>query len=253
MKSKKYDVPTITKAINIIDYVKKKKEASLNEILSDLGYAKSTTYQILQTLRRHDVLSRTDSGKYRLGMKCFTWGHAISRNIDIRRVSHDILRELAVTTGVSAHLAIRIGETRATFVEKIDGALYTVHNTVIGEDIVWQCSACGKVLFAWADEESQKNILKTISYKPYTQNSVLCEEDFLKSISLAKDRGYALDAMEWTDNVYGVGVPVFDHKGNAIAAISCAILASELHRKEIEEYVKNLNEASSKITRKLGG
>lgn len=248
---KEYDVPTITKAISIMDFIKDCDAASFADIQSSLKYAKSTTYQIIRTLQKNNLLSQTESGKYQLGFKCLAWGDAVAKNIDIRLISHDILQKLAKKVGVSVHLAIKTSDTSATFVEKIDGAVYTIHNIALGSEIVWQCSACGKVLFAWSDEQAQNNILKDINYSPYTNHSLLNKDAFLETITLVKEQGYALDKCEWTENVYGVGVPIFNYDGKLIAAISCAILASELQGKDIEQYVEYLQYSSKKITARL--
>ena len=180
-----------------------------------------------------------------------TWGDAAAKNIDIRNISHDILLQLAETVGVSVHLAIKTGPVTSTFVEKIDGALYTVHNTILGAEIVWQCSACGKVLFAWSSQEDQQRILDTIQFKPYTGQSILTAEAFAKDIAQTWQNGYAMDMNEWTENVYGIGVPVFDHSGKVIAAISCAILAIEMQDKDFDPYVEYLKDASAKITARM--
>ncbi len=252
MANKEYDVAAISKAVKIIDYIKEKKAAYFINIQTDLGFAKSTTYQLLSTFEKYNIVSKTDDGKYELGIKLFEWGYAMFEKIDIRKVSYNILSELSERVGLSVHLGIMSRADQATFIEKIDGPLYTIKTTVLGQKILFHCNSTGKALLAWQDEETQNRIIRNIEYTQFTPNTITNEADLRRDLALTRKRGYALDRMERDTGVIGIGVPVFNWSGNVVAAISFGILNFEIDEKDYELYAGYLIEGSKKITARLG-
>lgn len=250
--SKEYDVAAISKTVRIIDYIKEKGASYFKDIHQDLGLAKSTTYQILSTCVKYNLLTINSNRKYELGIKLLEWGYTMKNGIDIRSVAHNILSRLAKDLQVSVHLGILLDNRMATFIEKYDGPLYTIKSTVVGQKILFNCQSTGKVLLAWEDDEIQEEIFEEIDFMPFTPTTIINKEELRIELRKVKENGYAFDNHERTENLYGIGVPVFNWDGKVVAAISLGILAFEIQNDQILYYVEKLRESSENITELLG-
>ena len=69
-----YRVPAIVRAFDILSFLAKRKEASFTGIYTGLGLAKSTTFQILNTLLSLGCVRKIAGGpNFGLGLVCSNW------------------------------------------------------------------------------------------------------------------------------------------------------------------------------------
>jgi|LSQX01.2.fsa_nt_gb DNA-binding IclR family transcriptional regulator len=87
-------------------------EASLTELVKQVGISKSKGLAILNTLRHAGLVTRNDRTKnYRLGPNVLLLSRALINNTDIGQEAAPYLEELAAQTGCSIHLGVVSGET----------------------------------------------------------------------------------------------------------------------------------------------
>ncbi len=252
MAGKEYDVATVSKVIKILEYIKEKDGAYFTQIYTDLGLPKSTTYQILSTLNKHHFVSKSEDGKFDLGIKLFELGFAMSAKLNIRKISNKILRDLTEKTGLTAHLSILNEELQGIYIEKIDGAKYLTNMTAIGQKVYMHCSATGKALLAWQSEEVKNQILKNLDYVKFTDNTITDEKALQKELVLTKKRGFSIENRERENIICSVGAPIFDRSGKVVAAISLGAIVLEFTDEDINLYAGLVKEACRQISEQLG-
>jgi IclR family transcriptional regulator, acetate operon repressor len=70
-----YQVPAVVRALDILEFLSGRKEATFTDIHTGLGIPKSTAYHILTTLTsRGYVRFAGDSSKYSLGLRLVDLG-----------------------------------------------------------------------------------------------------------------------------------------------------------------------------------
>ena len=89
---REYSVSSIVKAAEILEYLKNHKASTFSQIQVNLGYAKSSTYQILKTLENLHMVSVNQYGEYSLGYKLYELGHAFGQNIGWRNIIAPYIR-----------------------------------------------------------------------------------------------------------------------------------------------------------------
>ena len=88
--------------------------ATQAELARELAISPSTCYRILQTLRKHDWVRKSDDGRYDLSGGILSAAMKMHRRLARLEHCQPLLAELAATTGLTAKLSIRQGDRQVT-------------------------------------------------------------------------------------------------------------------------------------------
>ena len=121
----------------------------------------------------------------------------------------------------------------------------------IGKRIPVHCSALGKSLISSLPEEKLIEKFKNYVFRVFTKNTIDNLQDFILEIKRVKKLGWSMDNEEHENGIKCFASPVFDYKGNIIAAISITGSINNLS-KDDDELGKLIMEAAIKISSKLG-
>ena len=69
---------------------------------------------------------------------------------------------------------------------------------------------------------------------------------------LIRERGYSIDDEEIELGLKCVAAPIFDHKGNVIASISCASPKMRLTEERLPVVIEGIKSAAIEISKSLG-
>jgi IclR family KDG regulon transcriptional repressor len=246
-------IQSVERALRILDlFDEYETELKITDISARMNLHKSTVHSLLKTLQKfHYIEQNMENGKYRLGMKLFERGNFVIHNLDIRSVAKNHLTELSMKTGNTIHLVILDGK-EGVYIDKVEGSSATVLYSRIGRRIPIHCSAVGKTLVAFKSQEELASILKGYEYRLNTANTIANEKDFLTELKKVKDQGFALDNEENEPGVACIAVPIRNHTGEVVAAMSMSQPATRLNSQNMEEAVAMLKEAAQEISVKLG-
>ncbi|GEN36352.1 MULTISPECIES: IclR family transcriptional regulator [Aneurinibacillus] len=246
-------IQSVERALRILDlFDEYETELKITDISARMNLHKSTVHSLLKTLQKFRYIEQNmENGKYRLGMKLFERGNFVIHNLDIRSVAKNHLTELSMKTGNTIHLVILDGK-EGVYIDKVEGSSATVLYSRIGRRIPIHCSAVGKVLVAFKSQTELAAILKGYEYRLNTANTIANEKDFLTELKKVKDQGFALDNEENEPGVACIAVPIRNHTGEVVAAMSMSQPATRLNSQSMEEAVAMLKEAAQEISVKFG-
>ena len=123
-------------------------------------------------------------------------------------------------------------------------------NLQVGSKLPAFCTSLGKVLLAYKPFSEVMNILETedlIAYTPYTiTNLDALQKEFVK----IREKGYEINNQELEIGLLSSAAPIFDSKGEIIAAInismsSARISIEELKNKFIPQLIRSAKEISN--------
>jgi IclR family KDG regulon transcriptional repressor len=246
-------IQAVDRALRILDlFDEQVTELKITDISERMALHKSTVHSLLKTLQSHGYIDQNpENGQYRLGMKLFERGNYVIHGLDIRGIAKKYLMELSMKTGQTTHLVILDGK-EGVYIEKVEGPLAVVLYSRIGRRIPLHCSAVGKALMAFTREDEKQNILKGYHYQKQTELTLCNEEAFLRELVKVKQEGYAIDNEENEPGVRCIAVPILDHKGHSIAAISMSTLLNRVDDKELKGFVEMLKRAGNDISVQMG-
>lgn len=85
-----------------------------------------------------------------------------------------------------------------------------------------------------------------------TEYTITDPQGLLSELAKTRHRGFAIDNMENEDQVRCAASPIFDNKGNPIAAISISGVSYRMRLERVEELGEVIKQASAEISYKLG-
>lgn len=252
-KKRSYKVPAVEKALDIIELIWRIKEASFSEIYTQLKLPKTSTYQILNTLEsRGYVRHAGESTKYVLGLRLYELGNAAISDMDIRLEAIPIVRDLMMKTNQVCHLGI-IDGTDGVYLAKMDTRQTIRINTWEGMRVPLPCTATGKVLLAWREENFVDEILVKVGLPLNTMKSITDINEFKKHLQIVRDRGWAFDDEEFQEHIRCIAAPVVDIRGEVIASVSISGVNYEMVDSSVLKFAGLVKDAADELSKKLGG
>ncbi|MBO8173340.1 MAG: IclR family transcriptional regulator [Bacillaceae bacterium] len=246
-------IQAVDRALKILDlFDERDRELSITEISKRMQLHKSTVHSLLKTLQKHRyIVQNEENGKYSLGLKLLERGNFVMSTMDIRAIAKRHLEHLSDLTGFTVHLVILDG-SEGVYIDKVEGTGSTVLYSKIGRRVPIHTSAVGKSLVAFKTDEEIEQLLKGYTFHKRTENSIQSREVFEKEIETVRMRGYAVDNEENEPGIYCISVPVKDHSGKVIAAISISMPVTTVSQEKVDEYVRLLQDTTQSISEDLG-
>jgi len=243
---------TIQKAGEVLAlFDREHTEWGVREVATKLKVAKSSAHDLMSSLAKLGFLNKTEENRYRLGWRLVTLSETLLATTELRKEAHPVMEDLAAQYQETIHLAV-LDDTQAVYVDKLEGRqAVRVELTSLGARLYAHCSALGKVLLAFQDEEEVKRIVQTAGLPRFTENTITDEQELLQNLAKIRKQGFAYDLEEILPDLCCVAAPIYEYSGNVIAAISMSIPAFRFRRSP-SEFRDGVMRAAKKISKCLG-
>lgn len=206
-------VRSIAKACTLLDLLTEaKRPLSLGELTQSSGWAKSTVYGLLSSMRSCGLVEQdAQSGRYTLGVRLFEYGSAVSSTRNIITLAKEPMERLVKATGESASLSmLDRGEALVLLHAEPDSAFHIVSET--GAHLPAFCTAQGKVLLSALSDAAVRRIFEA-QFQQFTPHSVSSADALLKELETVRKTGFAIENGEFKIGIRGVAAPIRDHSG----------------------------------------
>lgn len=245
-------VQSIERALDIIESAASSQEGkTLTEISCDTGIHKSTVYRILTTLMNRGYLARKEDGNYRIGHKMIEVISFYISELEIQTEARPYITEISEYLGMSAYMGVLEGD-KVVYVEKANAMGSVSTFSSIGLRIPAYCSALGKCLLSGLSKSELEETMKDCSFIKFTPNTIDSMDMLQRDLIKVRERGWAVDNEEYEKGHRCVGAPVYDYKGDIVAAVSTCGDVHILTDERMEETAAYIKKVAGEISRKLG-
>lgn len=214
-------VKSLEKALKILEcFTVEAPELGITEISHQLDLYKSNVYNLVSTFEQCGYLEQnSQTGKYRLGHSIMKLSHVISTTMGFHSIVKQSITDLARQIDETVYFGIPDGEN----VMYMEGAFPEKYNynmrSIQGMTAPMVCTAIGKAMLAYMQEE----FIETILEKPmerFTDYTITDPQVMKEELKKIRERGYSTDNMEHEYGIKCVGVPILNHNGEVIGALS---------------------------------
>ncbi len=220
---------------------------SLTEVSRRTGLAYSTTYRILETLRRRQhVYQDATSGTYSVGLKAFQVGSGFAPRRLWQHLANTSMKMLAEALGESVSLCVLDG-TEAVYVHQVESRSLVRIAVQVGTTAPLHASSVGKVLLAWRGEGEIRGLVGTGPLEAFTEATILSPDALLDSLTEVAEKGFAVEHSERERGVSAISVPIRDPKGEVVAAMCAAGPTDRFDSESVSGVAEQLIEAALEV------
>lgn len=214
-------VQSVERALTILNaFTGEDDNLSLTEISKRVGLTPSTTHRLLNTLKEHRFVEKTDSNRYVLGISLLKLSRHVRHGGDVRDLALTGMRGLARESGLGVTLFVT-GGTEAICVERIDGpSPIKVMVTDVGDRLPYNCGATPRAILSQMSDEAIRRLDKRGAFYGITTKSIVDLDDIFADVQRSRSQGYTLGMEDVAPNVAAIGVPLLNSKGDCVGAIS---------------------------------
>ena len=224
----------------------------VTEISRALELSKGTVHGLIRTLLKQGFLQQDlPSRKYRLGLKIYELGIILAGTLEINQKAAGLINQLAKTTQRIVRVAIWDGDSMV-----ITSDAHPRPRAVLphqfGPRVHAYCSAIGKAVLAFLEEELVELYLQRTELTPFTDATITDAEMLRADLVATRKRGYALDRQEAVQGLVCVGAPVFHRDGKVAGSISLSGAAQRMDDDKIAELSEELLKTTGEVSRYMG-
>lgn len=244
---------TLAKGLEVLEWlVRQRRDCRVSEVAQVFGVGRSNAHRTLQTLVECGWAERDDAtSTYRASLRLFELGALVGAAADMTALARPHLARLAQATGETIHFATLDG-AEIVYLDKFDSPLPVAAYSRIGGRAPAYCVASGKALLATArlDVAGLRRLLGTLV--AHTPNSITDFDALHDELQQTAARGYAENREEWRVGVCGLGAPVFNARGEAVAAAGMSVPSIRFSRGQARLFAEQLMACARDASLALG-
>jgi IclR family acetate operon transcriptional repressor len=239
------ELTTTATSLRILDVIKRRDGAQMNEIASELDLANSTVHAHLTTLRNHELVVK-EGNVFHLGIKLFHFGeqarHRKPEYEIVRRRAHELSNRLneEVAFAITEH-----GRSVIIFDENNDPAK---EGFQVGRYFHMHNSASGKAMLAEWSRERVDEVLDRWGLPQETENTIQSRAELYEELARTRERGYALNDQEALEGLMAIGMAITNPEGSVLGSLD---VSGPPYRLSEEQIVPELRETVTEIEREI--
>ncbi|MFT4133423.1 IclR family transcriptional regulator [Labrys sp. (in: a-proteobacteria)] len=223
----------------------------LKDIGEVVGYGQSMVHRLLQDLILEGVVEQVSGSKrYRPALEFFVLAARIGESSGLRRLAGPTLLRLSATLSESIFLLVRTGFD-AVCLDLVEGP-YPIRSFTgdIGGKVPLGLGQGSLAILSHLPEAEQEAVIR-FNMPRLIDKGFLDEATLRVAIAKAREQGWADLNSGLIPGMAGVGVPVFDAHGLAVASLSVGTLAERLTESRLAGVVKVMKAEAEELSQRL--
>jgi IclR family transcriptional regulator, KDG regulon repressor len=213
----------------------------VSEIARRLQVAKSTASRLSTTLCAENILTPTSNRQYRLNVRLASVGLLAAQSHPVYEAGREALVRIRAATCLSAHLSIIDGTELAPICRLTSDEMdQRPHHPVL-------TTCAGKAILAFSEPDLVERCLE-MRVQRYTPTTVIKVDELRTALQTVRQSGYALARGDYIPDLGGVAVPILDHSGMAVAALTVFGRVHHLPERTIAQTASLLRKSAQAIT-----
>jgi DNA-binding IclR family transcriptional regulator len=252
-REKQARVKSAERVLDILEVLSQEpKGLGFTELLHTLSLPKSSLHELLSVLTERGYLELDPTSRtYTLGIRVWESGQAYLRHHDLVREALPVMDSIVRAINETVQLAILDG-IENVYLAKADSSHPLRLQSEVGRRLYAHATGLGKALLAYLPEEDLLARLEGRTLPRFTPNTITEASQLLRELATIRERGFAVDAQEYTPGVSCVAVPIWYYPGRVIAAMSVSIPVTRADAELFASALGLLAEGSLKLSRRLG-
>ena len=223
----------------------------VKDLSQELALNKSTVSRMLHTLGERGYVQKKEDGSYRLGIKIVELCSLHLNSLQLKTEALPAMEQLRNQTGLIIHLGA-LDDGEIVYLEKLTSYANIRMYSQIGKRAYLHSTGMGRAILSAMTNKEVLKIVKEKGMPAITEKTCVKEEELLKQLEQVRQRGYAIDDEENEIGMRCVAAPIFDYRGDVIAAVSATGFLEMLPYERIEEVAEYTMKCADDISACMG-
>ena len=224
-------------------------QSSVSAIARSIDIPIATAHRHVATLVSEGYLMRNGNRRHAVGPRLMRLLQLVDEKQIIANASAPVLHELADQLGCVVQLGTLENDMVTYRIKTGKGAKGLF--TKVGMQLEAYCSAIGKVLLAHLPDTEKRAYLASGPFVALTPRTITDPTELAAELSVAKQRGYALDLEEAAAGLICAAVPIRSTHGQVPAAISASQIGESRSGNHLKEILQFLTDAAERIEQEI--
>jgi DNA-binding IclR family transcriptional regulator len=245
-------VQSVDRALAVLEILARDGQAGVSEIAEEMGIHKSTVSRLLGSLVSRDIVHQnSERGKYQLGFGILRLASSIPGRLSLVREGRPVLESLAEDFKETVNLAV-LRSNYAVNVDEAMGPSTLATYDWVGSLTPLHATSSGKVLLAALSADERDRILKETGLPARTPRTVTSRSKLENQLLDISRDGYCVIREEFEIGLNAIAVPVYNHMGSVIAAVSISGPAFRFDPEKTPGLLEALKQAGLQISKNMG-
>ena len=253
--SDRYIIPSLERAVQVLSLLASESRGlSLADLARATAIPKSTLFRILATLQKHHCVAvDREGGTYRLGSYLWELGNHFAKQTDIFKASAEQMELLADRCGETVFLS-KLEDGEVVYLKRVESDKSVAVVRKLQARVPAHCTATGIALLAWLPENEVGAVLDKHGMEAFNDVTITDRRVLAERLTEARRREYAVVDGEYNRELLCVAAPIFDHRHRPSAALTVAMLSSQVEGiEQVERVGAAVREAARAVSDGLGG
>ncbi|WP_019203826.1 IclR family transcriptional regulator [Tsukamurella sp. 1534] len=245
-------VQAVDRAISVLELLAREGEAGVSEVAAAIGVHKSTAFRLLSALESRELVEQNDSrGKYRLSHGILRLASTMSTRQNIANLAQPVCDALAAEVGETVNVAVIRGVYSINVCQALGPSAVGTQNWV-GAPTPLHATSSGKVLLAHQSMSTADRLIRELPLEKFTGHTVTRPKLLRGQLAVIEEQGHGTSFEELEEGLNAVAVPVRDHTGSVVAALSASGPVYRFTRERIAEVTPAVITAGREISHRMG-
>lgn len=244
-------VPALDKTFQILDLITDSPQPlTAAHIAKQLGLARSSTHNILQSMLSKHVIYKDADSRFHLGSYLLYWAGKYEQQQSVIQLFKDMIVQYPTLMQHTVTLSkLDLGEVVFLACHESPAPLGFTFRAGVRLPAVF--SATGKAMLSTLPMHTIKTLYEDVFPEPMTPNGVDNFEALAHELAAIHDSRVSLDDGQLRDGMYCLGTYVRNASGNAVAGMAVSFLQAEYESKR-DEVSAVLIELAKQMEQRLG-
>lgn len=249
------NVAAVLKVFSVLESLVENRRATLADLANLAMTSKATTHRLLHTMIELGYVERDDdTERYGLTLKLFSLGaRSVQDRSEMLWAADRVMAKLSRMTGESINLGVMDNtEEKVVYTHKYDSRYNLSMQSTLGKRNPLHSTSLGKALLAWRDPKEIEERIARMAFEVTAPNTITDKEHLLLDLAATRARGFAEEIEESEAGVRCMAVPIFDHLGRTVAAMSIGFPLFRFKEERKSEIVRTIIELGQEASASLG-
>ncbi|SMH38088.1 IclR family transcriptional regulator [Maritimibacter sp. HL-12] len=216
-----YSVPPVERAFKVLRFIAAGNRCqNTNQAAKEIGINRTTLIRLLATLEAERMIDQIpERGGYRLGTGLITLASLALNERGLVPTSRPVLRRLVEELNLSAHLGVRDGREIVYLARETPNS-HLASMVREGTRLPAHATTIGRILLASLGARDLEELYAGKTLEAYSEKTRTSLEDLREQLERDRSQGISWSVANFEPDIGSAAVAIYDHQGQAIAAIN---------------------------------